>query len=356
LTALAGETAVVFASGFLDPAQNQNGVGFGIFAALTDGTVIELAPVSSARLQVIHNAADPDAEEVDVYVNGTLLLDDFMFRTATPYVDVPAGVLLDIGVAPGNSNSVSDTLKNFSVTLQNGNTYLAVANGVLDPSMFAANPEGRSIAFTLLLQDMMREDAVNSSEADLRVVHGSTDAPGVDVLAGMTPLVDNAIYSDITSYLNVSPAVYDLHITTANDNSIIVASFEADLSSLAGESAVILASGFFDPMQNQNGPGFSLIAVLADGTVLNLNNTTSVEELSTGSLNVYPNPANQKITISNPENLLLDVRLVDLAGKEIIRNSLRATEEWDISTVPAGYYFIEYSNENSKRVVSLVIQ
>ena len=58
------------------------------------------------------------AQEVDVYVNGTLARDNFAFRTATPFIDLPAGVTLNIGIAPGNSTSVNDTLKNFQVVLQ----------------------------------------------------------------------------------------------------------------------------------------------------------------------------------------------------------------------------------------------
>ena len=91
------------------------------------------------------------------------MLDNFAFRTATPFVDVPAGTLLNIGVAPGNSASVADTLKNFEVTLANGGTYIAVANGVLNPAGFAPNPDGVSTAFTLFLQDQMRESASNPS-------------------------------------------------------------------------------------------------------------------------------------------------------------------------------------------------
>ena len=97
----------------------------------------------TAQLQVIHNAADPAAATVDVYVNVVLTLPDFAFRTATSFLTVPAGVTLNIGVAAGNSMSVNDTLKNFQVTLMNGQRYIAVANGVLNPANFAANPDAQ---------------------------------------------------------------------------------------------------------------------------------------------------------------------------------------------------------------------
>ncbi len=105
---------------------------------------------------------------------------------------------INIGVAPGNSSSVSDTLKNFAVTLANGETYVAIANGVLDPNSYASNPDGRSTAFTLFIKTMARESGTGS-DVDFFVLHGATDAPTVDVIArGVATLVNDAAYGDIT--------------------------------------------------------------------------------------------------------------------------------------------------------------
>ncbi len=362
LSGLTGGAAVVFASGFLNPAANQNGPAFGLFAALPTGTVVTLPATSLARLQVIHNAADPAAATVDVYIDGNLTLDDFAFRTATPYIDIPADVVLNIGVAPGNSTGVNDTIKNFQVQLDNGNSYIAVANGVLNPAGFAANPDGKSTAFTLFLQDAMRESALNMNEVDFRVVHGSSDAPTVDVIAvGVATLVDDAAYGDITPYINVPASAYNLNITPGNNNSTIVASFFADLTSLAGGSAVILASGFLDPSTNQNGPAFGLIAVLTDGTVLILGNVTGLEEpLAYTDFDVFPNPATTDVSIrfdpsANGEKA---IRLSDLSGRTVLSmDAVFGTEvQLNTAALSEGLYMIHIETAGNVVTQKLIIR
>jgi hypothetical protein len=356
LSTLGGGSAVVFASGFLDPAPNQNGAAFGLFAALANGTVVEFPLNTKARLQVIHNAADPGAAAVDVYLNGNLLLDDFAFRTATPFIDAPAGVTLDIGIAPPTSTSVNDTLVNIPLTLQAGETYIAIANGVLNPAAFAANPDGRATAFQLLIKTAALESAASPTDVSFSVLHGSTDAPVIDVLVdGPTNLVQDAGYTDITNYITVPAADYLLDITPGSNNGIIVASFNAPLSSLGGGSAFVFASGFLDPTVNQNGAAFGLFAALANGTVVAFPNTTGVNEINSFNSAVFPNPATNSLMITtelnSSEQALLTIN--DFSGR-IVKSmpmvlAASNTGSIDVSDLDAGSYTysIEIGNKRS---------
>ena len=213
-----------------------------------------------AEIQIIHNSADPAAAIVDVYVNGIITFDDFAFRTATGFVPLPSDVDINIGIAPGNSDSFEDTLTSFTVSLEAGQRYIAIANGVLDPTSFAANPNGTSTAFTLFVKDNIQDMSGNFGDVDFVAVHGSSDAPTVDVEArGVATLVDDASYSNITNYITVPAASYILDVTLA-DGETVVASYTANLSGLGGGAAVVFASGFLNPSTNQDGAAFGLFA------------------------------------------------------------------------------------------------
>lgn len=363
LSGLDGGAAVVFASGFLTPSANQNGAAFGLFAALPNGTVVALPSVNegpTARVQVIHNSADVLAGSVDVYINDALAIQDFGFRAATPFIDLPAGVNLNIGIAPGNSTSVNDTIKNFPVVLSGGEKYVVFANGLLTDG-YISNPDGRNTNFTLFVKPMVRESATGSN-VDFFVLHGSTDAPTVDVIArGVATLVNNAAYGDITDYISVPAASYVLDITPGNDNSTIVASFQADLSGLSGGSAVVFASGFLSPSLNQNGETFGIFAALSDGTVVEFPQaTTRVESLSeiipsNFSLSQnYPNPFNPSTTISFslPNNEFVTLKVFNILGSEVatlINENLSAGAykySFDAKNLASGVYLYELKAGN----------
>ena len=122
---------------------------------------------STARLQVIHNA--PLNPNVDIYANGTKLFDNFAFRTATPYIDVPAGVTINVGVAPFTSATARDTVANFPVVLTAGKRYVVVAHGIVGN---ATRP------FRLAVTDMGAETATSPTNVGLAFFHGYGDDTG----------------------------------------------------------------------------------------------------------------------------------------------------------------------------------
>jgi len=95
---------------------------------------------------IIHNSPAPI---VDIFVNENKLINNFLFRDATPFIDVPAGVELNIGVAPKDNDGAQDAIANFPVTFEEGGTYVVIASGVV----------GGTPAFGLSVYDMGSEVA-----------------------------------------------------------------------------------------------------------------------------------------------------------------------------------------------------
>ncbi len=305
----------------------------GLLTNLGDGTdlnplVGDFATVTIedpvANAQIIHNAADPAVEEVDVWVDGELTLEQFGFREATGFVEIPAG---DVEVALAPSGADLEDAVTFDLSPAEGANYTLIANGVVDPDQFADNPEEISIGLDVLVNAGSAEEAENDNEIEFFVVHGVTDAPAVDVINRDTgdPLVSDVSYGDISDNLSIPTSDYELDITAAGQNEPLF-SFVFDFGDLGGNAAAVLASGFVDPEANQDGESFSLIAVLPDGTVVEGQDITSAgDELATETphdfnLNQnYPNPFNPSTNISYELPEAADVRLTvfDVLGREV---------------------------------------
>jgi hypothetical protein len=349
LTGLDRGAGVVFASGFLDDSQ---GPGFGLCVALPDGSVLCLPAIEPvAQLQVIHNAPDPAAEVVDIYLNGgpDPFISDFAFRTATPYVEVPAGVPLTIGVAPGNSSGPGDVLADFEVVLEPHSKYVAIAGGVLDPAGFVPNPEGLDIGFNLFTRGGMRTFG-HFGAVKFLGFHGSPDAPSVDILARSgflrRRLADNLSFGDFSGYSTLWPKRYEILVTLAEDNSAVVAEYEVDLRMARAQGATVFASGFLNPGQ---GPGFGLFAALPDGTVLPLPAAGAPRVQTLGSpqsertfalFQNSPNPftGDTQISFALPEAADVNIKVYNAMG-QLVDTVLDEPRE-------AGLHSVTYSPRN----------
>ena len=153
---------------------------------------------SKAFVRVVH--ASPAAGTVDVYVDGSKLLNDFTFGSVTGYVPVAAGSHR-IQVAPdgkGPGASVIDV----TVSLSGGTYYTAAALGTA------------SSGFSL--KAFVDNNWVRDEKAKVRVYHLSPDAGPVNVSVGGTTVIKHLTYKHASRYLTIAPGWYTFDVTAVD--------------------------------------------------------------------------------------------------------------------------------------------
>lgn len=173
-------------------------LGLGVLALL----VVIMAPHagtasawSKAFVRVVH--ASPAAGTVDVYVDGSKLLDDFTFGSVTGYVPVAAGSHR-IQVAPDGKGSGASII-DVTVSLSGGTYYTAAALGTT------------SSGFSL--KAFVDNNWVSDEKVKVRVYHLSPDAGPVDIAVGGKTVIDELTYQHASRYLTVAPGSYTFNVT-----------------------------------------------------------------------------------------------------------------------------------------------
>lgn len=342
LSGLDGGSAVVFASGLLGGTP-----GFGLFAALADGTVVEfpVEPKVFTNLQVIHNSPEP---VVDVYYNGTLLLDSFAFRTATPFVPVQAGVPTSIAVAPWPSTSVADAIYTVEGTFRNAaNDYVAIATGIVgDPTT----------PFNIIVQGNIKQTNTFGGVGFV-ASHGAPDAPTVDVVAdGALVLFDDLMYNTISRYVGVPAGSYNVDIRL-DDGVTSVVDYTVDLTGLGGQNAVVFASGLLGGT-----PGFGLYAALNDGTVVAFPEDMMRVASNVDVHQVFPAVARNTVNVrmTNESGAAVDIMVTDVQGR-VLSSTVAdvqgtAVHTIDVSALAAGSYFVTVAGPEGRSTTTIIKQ
>jgi hypothetical protein len=359
---LADSAIVVLASGYLNPAQNNNGPAFGLFVARASGGAFVPLPTqasSPARLQVIHNCAAPAAASVDVWINNTKNVPNFAFRTATPFINAAGGTPFDITIKlPGSTDTLNPLFKITGLVLESGRAYTAIASGTIAGTFNPATP------FSIQLYDRTREVAADTNEVDVLVFHGSTDAPAVSVTEPnlSATLIPSLSYPQFNpaGYLELQPLNYTLRVSAG---ATVVGNYQANLTNLRKSAITVLASGFVNPANNSNGASFGLwVATAAGGNLTQLPLVTGLgNELLEDEISIFPNPATDQVQIQFSKELGFGTRLSiqDLSGRTIIKDELPNMDgglrTYQVNDLPSGIYLIRINNDKTNITKKLII-
>ena len=318
------------------------------------------AAQAQTTIQAIHGATDPGLDTVDVYVGiGAIpltVIQDISYGSANPTIDSPVSdLVLDFGIAPGNSTARSDTVANFPVFIAPDSNYIGLFRGVVDPSGFAPNPDGRDIGLSVSFTDQGRLQSNTTGSVDLIMFHASTDAPTVDITlpGGTATVFDNVGYGDVSGYVSVTPGLLSLEVRDASGTNVLF-SLQGDLSAYADSAVSIIATGFFNPSKNQNGAAFSIDGYTTGGDLIPFGLLTGIGDdenqlTDYRLLQNYPNPFNPSTTIefSIPQNERVELTIYNALGETVetlVRESLGAGEHsysWDASNRASGVYYYQ---------------
>lgn len=317
-----------------------------------------LAFGQDARVQVVHNCADALAAEVDIYVNGLLTIDNAPYRTASPFSTVPTGLPAIVSIAPGDSDSVLDAFYSEQFSLEAGETYILIAGGIVSGSGYDPSPP-----FSIEVYTGAREAAQDPEKTDVLIYHGSTDTPTVEVVEtgqGLGSIVDEISYTNYEGYLELDPLDYVLELRDPSLGTVFK-SYDAPLSTLnlQGAAITIIASGFFDPSQNSNGPGFGLFALSSSGGPLFPLPETGLgsDTFNQSQLSVYPNPAGNYVSVElDGNNSLLDITVYDTLGAIVLTDVLDPGQSIDLSGLPSAIYTLQAVTADKKAFTCRIIK
>lgn len=317
----------------------------------------KVMPDPVARVQVIHNSADAAAAAVDVWLNDTKLIEDFAFRTASPFIDAPAGVEFTIGIKAPGSTLEDEPVWSNEYTLEEGKTYILIANGIVsgegyDPAQ----------AFDIYVYDMAREASGSEETVDVLVFHGSTDAPTVSVYeASDDPLelVPALSYGEFAGYLELPVEDYTLQIRNEAGDAE-VATYAAPLYDLGldGAAITVVASGFLSPETNSDGPLFGLYAAVSiGGALVELPWLSSINEVNGSNhiMSIYPNPVQNYLNIALEERAS-KIEVFNVVGKSIMTIDQVNSEVITINTssLSNGVYFIAVHAESGIQTTKFI--
>lgn len=229
---LPGQQAVVFDSGSLTLAGGTDLVVAAInsrfsgespvslLAVAPDGAYSEITDVNTtSSVRVVHNVSDAPA--VDVIVNDSIkLVEALTFPNFTDYVGVaPDTYNVKVAAAADNSVVVIDE----DLTLEKGAFYSVLAVGSL----------GQNSIEPLVLSDMPRRIA---TEAQVRIVHGSTLAGPVDIyvtptndISAATPAFAAVTFKQETGYVSLNAGEYVVTVTPAGSKTAAIGPVALDL-------------------------------------------------------------------------------------------------------------------------------
>ncbi|MBX3102955.1 MAG: T9SS type A sorting domain-containing protein [Bacteroidetes bacterium] len=309
---------------------------------------------TSARVQFVNASADPACASIKLWAFvpaspptipvdfwlGDNRLDNIGNNSATPLIDISEfitgtisyPVTLRYRVTVAGASNANTYLADMTVQVNSAGDYHLICHGVAEANDFLPNPDSEPTA--LALSAVPVGNGSTASTTAIRFFNAITDLGSLDLYADATTsnVASDASYGTHANF-SLASQTQQLRIR-AHSQTANLYSFEGDLSSLANDTILLLATGFHhadqNPAKTSDNPAVGLTIVRLDGTSTALNTleggggTARKAATLAAQFAIYPNPASQTahVRIENQAASHLHLIVRDLAGRVVSQEDL----------------------------------
>jgi hypothetical protein len=240
----ANQTITAIASGFLAPATPES--AFRILPLVEDWGVPQ-----STLVRIVHAGPDAPSVDIDVGDDGNVDYSDLarFADTGAAGIALPSGEALQVGIRLVGGDKVTAFT---TPALPDGEEIFVIATGSL------AEPARADDGFSLLAVASTGSLGFIKQNPVVYALHGSPDAPAVDIYAGETLLVENIAFGELSGTVQVPPGTYtlDFYVTGTGTGSPTASFDTPDL--MAGGAYLAVAAGELAPEGTEE--AFTLLA------------------------------------------------------------------------------------------------
>lgn len=292
----------------------------------------------SSRLQIIHNAAGAAYDSLDIYINN-IKINNLRFRHATPRFAYNSGNYKININNRSSTDSGNQVLFSRTINIQNGQRLVIMIQGVENPANYAPNPLGKPTGLSINVTNISSLPSGNN--VSYTFLNGITDSRKVNVHPRNLPQVFNdieyTVYENSFLSLNTtinnnftnSPKIFNLSSSDGQDI-YSTKQFPIQNNNFRNNNVVLVASGFINPVINNNRPKAELFAVDSAGGPF----ISGTRPTRTGIQIIHNSP-----------DVLLDT--IDIYVNNTKYNNMAFRSATPLLNLPAGSYQINFNNKNS---------
>lgn len=221
-------------------------------------------------------------------------------------------------------------------------------NGSFDPNSMMVSPEGVIRAGTRLTYTVTFENTGNDTAFNIHIMDTLSD----DLDPQSMQMIASSAVTNVAQYFDGGHNIIKFDFPNIN----LLDSTHHDLCDGSVIFSIATKGGlpFGTRIDNEAGIYFDYNPVVMTNTVENIiGNPTSVKNVASQmAVKVYPNPANDELTIQTETGAYSAFTISNMMGQQLAQQELfSAQTKVDVKNLPAGMYIISLKGDNGVKVV-----